>query len=224
MAPIQLNRITPQSLQAIQVSTAAAPEIVGLFAALVPLGYTCTSDTGLAYRGGWRLTIRRPEYPDQFAYPGEYVLITDASHTTDPNTGEVKWTVSPLTQVTVYGVSAGQPSVEDFIATYTADLPLIWDTSQPPVATPTPGLGASIVVPAPTSANGPFTWTLHRTDETKNTTSDLAVTPTITNGQVTLTDSGLTAGDVYGWTVTLATQYPGVQAVSGPSDTITATD
>jgi hypothetical protein len=217
VAILPVSRINQQSLVAIQVWTANAPDIVNLFAALLPYGYGTNSQTDIKYPGYWRLTIQDSVRAEpQYAYTGEYILVTDATYT-----GGV-WNVSSATDVVVYGVSTGQPSVADFIAAFTNNMALEWAGT--PVATAKTSSGqATLVFQQPTSANGPFTYTATVNDQTANTTGSATISgaPVVADGQVTLTITGLTAGHLVALTASVNTQYSGVNATSAPSNTIT---
>ena len=111
------TRTVPQQLRAVQVTPENSAAIHALFAAITPKYSTNTqNDAAFADQGGTRITIRRAEYPDQFAYAGDWILVYDA----DFNPSTYEWTVSDSTTVEVWGVSAGLPgTADDFAATFT---------------------------------------------------------------------------------------------------------
>jgi hypothetical protein len=80
--------------------------------------YRSTTHKGmaLAAQGGTRITISRDEYPDQFAYPGDYIVVYDADYV------DGVWITSSDTEVHVWGVSAGLPGTAvDFTSKYTLE-------------------------------------------------------------------------------------------------------
>src|SRR5258707_4727776 len=101
MGVLQVARINPQSLAAVQMSMANSGQIAGLLAKVAARGYNTESLTGAAFaeQGGWRITFKRADHPDQFAYPGDWILVTDATYSTDPNPdspGEaIAWRLTP---------------------------------------------------------------------------------------------------------------------------------
>jgi hypothetical protein len=118
MGVLQVVRINPQALAAVQMSMANSGQIAALLATVSPNGYDTMSQTGAAFaqQGGWRVTFKRADHPDQFAYPGDWILVTDATHT--DNDG---WTLAPTSEVFVYGVSTGLAgTADDFTNTFTA--------------------------------------------------------------------------------------------------------
>jgi hypothetical protein len=150
---------------------------------------------------------------DQIAFPGDWVLVTDASYNQDTDV----WTVAPTTQVIVYGIGTGQVgNPVEFVDTFTANTPLVWAAmTTPPVATPGPGLTATLVFPQPTSADGPFTYAL-------NGPGTGVFSEPNAEGEITCNITGLTAAAQASWTVTVNTTYTGVTATSAASNTVTA--
>jgi hypothetical protein len=215
MGVLQVTRINPQSYAAVQVSLSVAADIAALFAGLLPFGWNSNSQTGAfpGNPGGWRLTIQSPAGVSQIAYQGDWLLVTDVSM----DAGAL--TVAPTSQVFVYSdISVGQAgTATDFVDTFTANTPLVWAaTATAPFATAEAGLTATLVFRQPTSADGPFTYTLTGPGTAGEFTTD-------DNGNVTVTVTGLTAGEV-SWTVTVDTPYSGVAATSVASNTVTAFD
>jgi hypothetical protein len=127
---------------------------------------------------------------------------------------EYQWLVYDGSKMVAY-------SNDQFIVLYTSHVPLVWAAD--PAASAQPGLAASITFSQPTSANGPWTYTVEQTDTTTNTTSQavLSGAPVVNNDEVTLAVTGLTAGHGYTFTVTVDTQYSGVSA-SAVSNSVTA--
>lgn len=116
MGVLQVARINPQNLTAVQMSMANSGQIAALLATVSLNGYDTTSQTGAAFAewGGWRVTFTRDSFPDQFAYPGDWILVTDATHTDD--TG---WALAPTSEVFVYGISTGLAgTADDFTNTF----------------------------------------------------------------------------------------------------------
>lgn len=111
-----------------------------------------------------------------------------------------------------------------FASIYTMDVPLAWAaTTVAPVATALMYLQASIVFPAPTSPNAPFTYTVNQTVGGVTTSAELAAT-SVENGIVTLTVSNLTQFDEYTFTVVIGTRYTDTNGTQSlPSNLITAT-
>lgn len=112
---------------------------------------------------------------------------------------------------------------DDFIATYTANVPLAWSgVSTAPVAMPQSGGQAIITFPQPTSPNGPWTYSVSATNVTKSDTALATAVgqSKVLNGQVSLTVGGLALGADYTFTVSLTTQYGG-SATSLVSNQIT---
>ena len=112
-------------------------------------------------------------------------------------------------------------------ANYTVVHQLVWAaTTTAPIATAESGLEATIVFPQPSSSNGPFTYAVQKTDATANVVGEATLSgdPVVDgSGNVTLTVTGLTAGDAVSFVVTVNTQYSGVTANSIVSNSITAT-
>lgn len=117
MGVLQVARINPQQLAAVQMSMANSGQIADLLAKVSLNGYNTTSQTGAAFaaQGGWRITFTRDSFPDQFAYLGDWILATDATYT--DSTG---WTLAATSEISVYGISAGLAgTATDFTNTFT---------------------------------------------------------------------------------------------------------
>lgn len=125
------------------------------------------------------------------------------------------------------GTMMSSLTTDQLVSTYTARVPLAWAaTETAPAATAIAGSMANIVFPQPTSANGPWTYSVSQTDTTANATGPAATsgTPAVDgSGNVTLTVEGLTEGDTYTFAVTCSTQYAGISAVAPATSPITAT-
>lgn len=222
MTVLAVTRITPQNLAAFQISTANATTAFALQNALMAIGSPAAMKvtTGLTVPNLLQVNITQPSMNDQIAWPGDWILVTDATYDNTTN----QWTVSSTTQVIVYGRGAGQVgTATDFINTFTADTPLAWAPSAPTASAQT---GSELVLsfPAPTSADGPWTWQYTLTDHTANTTgSPTTFTPTTSSpdGNLVATITGLTAGHDYTATVTCTDHYSHT-ATSPASDTVTA--
>lgn len=113
MGVLQVARISPQSIAAVQMSLANAGQILELLAEVgnqdTPgIIYGTQSQTGppFADRGGWRITFSRADHPDQFAYPGDWILVTDATYATG-------WALAATSEVFVYGISTGLAGTAD---------------------------------------------------------------------------------------------------------------
>jgi hypothetical protein len=127
MGVSQDTRINPQNLAAVLVSFADADKIADLLRKVPLHGYSTESLTGAQFadQGGWRIAFKRDDYPTQFAYPADWILVTDATYNSAPNPdapGEViGWTLAPTSEVFVYGISAGLAgTADDFTNTFTA--------------------------------------------------------------------------------------------------------
>jgi hypothetical protein len=116
------TRTVPQQIRAVQATLANAGVILALQATITPkYRFTTQVDAVFADQGGIRITIERDEYPTQFAYQGDYIVVYDADFQVD-NTGAPVWTVSTGTEVQVWGVSAGLPgTATDFTTKYTLE-------------------------------------------------------------------------------------------------------
>lgn len=173
MSVLQVARIVPQNLAAVRVSMAESGNVALLLASLMVCGYEAESLTGPQYAGGWRIKFHRGDDPDQFAYQGDWILVSDATFTApeDASTeNPVGWHMSESSRVFVYGVSTGLlGDAPEFVRTFTAECATRWDaTSTPPVIEDVSGVNLKLVFLEPTSANGPFTYAVTRTDVTEN--------------------------------------------------------
>ena len=115
MAVTTATRTVPQQLRAVQMTPGNAAAIYALLPLLTPKYSTTTQvDAMFAPQGGTRITISRAEYPDQFAYPGDWILVTDADYQNGV------WTVASTTEIQVWGISAGLPgTATDFTNKFT---------------------------------------------------------------------------------------------------------
>jgi hypothetical protein len=60
--------------------------------------------------------IERDEYPTQFAYQGDYIVVYDADY------ADGVWTTQPDTEIRVWGISTGLPgTADDFIDKFTLE-------------------------------------------------------------------------------------------------------
>lgn len=226
MTVLSVSRINPQSLSAFQVSTANASIAYALQNAMMAAGSSAQLQTvsGLKVPNLLQVTITQPSMRDQFAWPGDWILVTDAAYDEETNA----WTVASTTQVIAYGIGTGQVgTATDFIGTFTANTGLIWAaTTAAPTAVAQPGLKAQIVTQQPASANGPFAYVVNLTDETANATTQ--VTPTVSidaASQATLEIDLPSSGHAYHATVTVsATKYSDMTATSAQIETFTALD
>jgi len=220
MGVLTVSRIAPQTLAAFQISTANAGVAFALQNALMAIGSQASMKvtTGLNVANLLQVAITQPSLPDQFAWPGDWILVTDATY----NAANNAWTVASTTQVIVYGIGVGQIGTrQDFVNTFTADTPLVWDAAAPTVTSESAGV-LNVSFPAPTSADGPWTWTYTLTNVTsQNTSTPTTFTPTESNGVLSTVISGLTTGDAYTVTVTVADNYQQT-ATSAPSTSVTA--
>ena len=122
MAVKQFERRNPQDLAGVQVSMADAASIADLLRKLGSpespgVVYGTKSETGseFAAQGGWRITLTRRHYPAQFAYPGDWILVTNATHNSQEG-----WVLTATSEVFVYGVSTGLAgTADDFTNTFT---------------------------------------------------------------------------------------------------------
>lgn len=201
MTALTVTPITAPTITAWLVSTATASDVVTALAAAVELGYQANVKA-MNQNGAvtFSITLASSGYPSLTVSNGN-------------------WLVSNGTSMSVY-------TAAQFVATYTADTPMIWaPTSTPPVAAAESGLTATITFPQPTSANGPWTYTATYTDTTANTTGTATISggPVLNGSDVTITVEGLIEGDDYTFEVTCDTTYDGVTATSVASNSITAT-
>lgn len=224
MSVLPVTRINPQNLTAVRVSMGANGAVAGriamLQAAVMAVGYQVESLVGPQYPGGWRLKFMRGEEADQFAYPNDWILVTDATYSDIDG-----WTLQPTSAVHVYGVSTGLiGTATDFVNTFHVDMAIDWPaTTGAPAATADAGAQITITFPAPASADGPWTWEYTLTDHTTSTTSSpTTFTPTPgMNGDLVATITGLTAGHDYSSTISLTDHYSQT-ATSLASNTVTA--
>jgi hypothetical protein len=110
-------RTAPQQLRAVYMNAEDSSAINALLDAIGEK-YSSTTQKGTAFaaQGGTRITISREGYPDQFAYPGDWLLVIDADF------ADGVWTVSADTEVQVWGVSTGLPGTAvDFTSKYTLE-------------------------------------------------------------------------------------------------------
>ena len=116
------TRTVSQQIRAVQATLTNAGVILALQATITPkYRFTTKVDAVFADQGGIRIMIERDEYPTQFAYQGDYIVVYDADFRVD-NTGAPVWMVSTGTEVQVWGVSAGLPgTATDFTSKYTLD-------------------------------------------------------------------------------------------------------
>src|SRR6516164_7119372 len=114
------TRIVPQQIRSVQVTPANAGVIFALQGAVLSkYRFTTQVDAVFAAQGGTRITIERDEYPTQFAYADDWIVVYDADFQVD-GTGAPVWTVAPDTEVQVWGVSAGLPgTAADFTSKFT---------------------------------------------------------------------------------------------------------
>jgi hypothetical protein len=100
---------------AVQVIPDNSAAIFALMPAVLPTyRFTTQVDAAYAAQGGTRITISRDGYPDQFVYPGEWILVIDAVYANGV------WTVQPDTRIQAWGQSAGLAgTVSDFANTFT---------------------------------------------------------------------------------------------------------
>lgn len=124
MAVINVERRNPQDLVAVPVSMEDSGQVAELLAKIsVPrdgdassIVYETQSQTGAQFlpQGGWRIKFSRTDYPAQFAFPGDWILVANATHS-DQN----GWQLRPESEVFVYGVSLGLAgTADDFTATF----------------------------------------------------------------------------------------------------------
>lgn len=203
MSSVTVNRLNPASITAVLVSPATVADVAAVLESATSFGYRSSVAWGTNQNNQptWMATLSLPGYPDQQANPGDWLVVEESI-------------------VTVYTPS-------DFINTFTGNVPVVWaaTSATAPVASALPGLQATITFPAPTSINGPFTYTAEVNDETAETTTaaTLVGSPVSADGQISITVSELVEGDECNFTVTVNTQYEGVTATSVSSSTITVT-
>jgi hypothetical protein len=190
---LTVTPITPQPITAWLISTATAGDVVVALNTVAPIGWHGTVTTAVQPNTDppyvvWNILLTRTGYPDLKGTNGSWIVF-DGNH------------VDILTNA-------------DFIANYTADIPLVWDaTTHAPDAAPQSGGTVHINCPAPTSANGPWTYSIRLVDSGGDATEHTE-RPTLTNGQLSWTIDGLSARDQYTGTITCDTQHPGIEADS----------
>ena len=120
MTVITVARIDPTTYVGIEVTATSLADIISLGRALREYKYRFELDCAAEFEGIGRLTIRRADFSDQFAYDGDWLKISNAYFAKDENTGLVKeWYVSSTTSVTLYGGGPAQPfNREDFAAEF----------------------------------------------------------------------------------------------------------
>lgn len=189
---LTVEPITAQPITAWLISTATAADVVVALNTVAPLGWHGTVTTTVQPNTDppyvvWNIALTRAGYPDLKGTNGSWI-VSDGVH------------VDVLTNA-------------EFTARYTASIALEWDaTTTPPVAAPQSGGSVHINCPAPTSANGPWTFSIRLVDAGGDATEHTDQ-PTLTNGQLAWTVSGLNATG-YSGTIECRTQYPGVEATS----------
>src|SRR6516165_7691463 len=116
------TRTVPQQIRSILITPANAGVIFALKGSFALPGsvpkyrFTTQVDAVFAEQGGTRITISRDEYPNQFAYPGDYIVVYDADYV------DGVWITSSDTEIHVWGVSAGLPgTAADFTSKYTLE-------------------------------------------------------------------------------------------------------
>lgn len=191
---INVSPIEPVAIMAWQISETTAPDVMEALAVAASVGYTGKVTSHIEPNSSvlvWQITLSRTGYADAMGGTGD-------------------WMVYDGTAFAIY-------SNPDFVDRFTTDIPLMWDASLS--AASQPG-GASLSFPAPTSPNGPFTYTVLATDSQGSTVNAILGGPSEGNGRVALTVGGLTAGFIYTFTVTVHTRY-GFEATSAPSNAVT---
>lgn len=118
MGVLQVERINSQQLAAVQMTMDNSGQISALLAAVSQprsddtpgIVYDTMTQDGAAFaeQGGRRITFKRADFPDQFAYQGDWILVTDATHSND--TG---WVLAETSEVFVYGISTGLAGTAD---------------------------------------------------------------------------------------------------------------
>lgn len=199
---LTVNPVNPQPITAWLISTATAPDVVTALNTIAPIGWHGTVTTSVQPNTDppyvvWNIALTRAGYPNLSGTNGSWI-VSDGTHVDILNNAE-------------------------FITSYTADTALMWAaTTAPPIVTAASGLDATITCPAPTSANGPWTYAARLVDTGGNAT-EITEQPALSNGQLTWAISGLTNGETYTATITCTTRYSGVEAESLPSEPFTAT-
>jgi hypothetical protein len=193
--------INAQETQAWLISTATAPELVIALNTVAPLGWRGTVTSYVQPNSNntviWDITLSKSGFANLNGTNGCWI-VSDGDH------------VDILVNT-------------DFIAAYTANVALVWAAiSTPPVVEPAANGTAVVTTSAPTSPNGPWTYSLDLTDTTSSGVTTVSDQPTLANGILTWNLAGLTVGDEYTVTLSVDTQYDGVSANSVPSSTFTA--
>ena len=191
---LTVTPITPQTTTAWSISTATAADVVVALNTVAMIGWQGTVTTSVKPNTDppyvvWNILLQKPGHPDLHGTNGSWI-ISDGTH------------VDILPNA-------------DFIARYTADTPLIWDaTTTAPDAAPQSGLSVHITCPAPTSANGPWTYSVRLVDANGDATRYTGA-PTLAGGQLFWEITGLTA-TTYTGTIACRTQYTDAHASSQP--------
>lgn len=190
---LTINRIDPRPIQAWCVSLETAGDVVTALNTIKPLGWS-----GQINSSNWSIVLTRAGTKDSFTAGNGSWIVFDGIH------------VDLLTN-------------DQLISTYTDNVPLVWPaTATAPVLVPIAGQQAILTCPAPTSVNGPWTYSVTITDSTANTTSTITDQPTLVDRMLTWTVSDLVVGDQYTAQVGCSTQYGGEPVLSLVTDPITA--
>lgn len=190
---LTINRIDPQPIQAWCVSLETAGDVVAALNTIKPLGWS-----GQINSSNWSIVLTRAGTKDSFTAGNGSWIVFDGIH------------VDLLTN-------------DQLISTYTDNVPLVWPaTTTAPVLVPIAGQQATLTCPAPTSVNGPWTYSVSLTDSTAQSTSEFTSPPTVANGVLTWTISDLVVGDEYTAQITCNTQYGGAGVNSLPTASVTA--
>lgn len=187
------SRINPQQTTAWLISASTANDAVIALNTIKGLGWT-----GLVNTGNWSIGLTRSGSKDTLTVSNGSWIVSDGLH------------VDFLSNA-------------DYIATYTSNVPLEWAaTTTAPVMVPLTGQRATLTCPAPTSANGPWTYSVVLTDVTADTTINITDSPTSSNGVLSWAVSNLVVGDQYTAQITCGTQYGGDGTKSLATEPVTA--
>ena len=115
MTVLAVTRTVPQKIRAVQVTPANVGTIYALQATvLAKYRFKTQVDAVFSEQGGTRITIEQDEYPTQFAYTNDWIVVYDADYANGA------WTTESDTVVEVWGISAGLPgTADDFLSKFT---------------------------------------------------------------------------------------------------------
>ena len=204
-----VQRLIPQEFVALRVSMGnkgqVAGEVANLLAAITMIGYETESLTGPKYYGGWRLKLTYPGIPDQFGYPDDWILVTDA--TFSPENG---WGLKFTSRAWIYNKALGlQGTASEFIEQFTTDSEFVWKETPPKITvSAVPDNKIKVDFKSPESANGPWTWQYVLKDVGSEQLSDpVSFVPEKNQFDLSTVIEGATPGNTYTVTIMVSDNY-----------------